>query len=73
MPTLRELREASGLTQLEVAIKLEATPGAIYLWERGKNEPSTRYLIPLARLFNVTTDELIGAIEATAMQGKAVA
>lgn len=73
MPTLRELREVSGLTQLEVATKLEATPGAIYLWEKGKNEPSTRYLIPLAQLFGVTTDDLIRAIEATAALGKAVA
>lgn len=73
MRTFRELREAAGLTQLEVATTLGATPGAVYKWEKGENEPSLRYLIPLARLFNVTTEELIGAIEAGEARGKAAA
>jgi transcriptional regulator with XRE-family HTH domain len=63
--TFRELRESVGLTQYELAIKVEATPGAVYKWEHGGSEPRTRYLVPLARALGVSTDEMIHVILAT--------
>ena len=54
MKTLRELREASGLTQFEVAQKLGVTITTVYNWERGTAEPLGRHLLALARLYAVS-------------------
>jgi transcriptional regulator with XRE-family HTH domain len=58
MKTIRELRELSGLTQLELAFKLKVTPGSVYNWERGVSEPRSSQLRALARLFNVSMDDI---------------
>ncbi len=52
--TLRELREAAGLTQLEVAYRLGVTPHTIYMWESGRREPLARVFLRLARLYGVS-------------------
>jgi transcriptional regulator with XRE-family HTH domain len=52
--TLKELREASGLTQLEVAYKLGVTPQTVYMWESGRREPLARIFVKLARLYGVS-------------------
>jgi len=52
--TLKELREASGLTQLEVAYKLGVTPQTVYMWETGRREPLARVFVKLARLYEVS-------------------
>ncbi len=59
MPTLRELRQKSGMTQLEVAIALGLTPSTIYSWERGTREPRGRQLQQLARLYGVSADDVV--------------
>jgi transcriptional regulator with XRE-family HTH domain len=69
MRTIRELREARGWTQLELAIKLEVTPATVYNWERGKYEPSASKLRAIAQTFDVSMDD-IALIEG---QGKAAA
>lgn len=58
MQTIRELRESAGLTQLELANKLGVTPSAVYSWERGRNEPRASQLRVMARLFNVSMDDI---------------
>ena len=52
--TLKELREASGLTQLEVAYKLGVTPQTVYMWETGRREPLARVFVKLARLYDAS-------------------
>ena len=52
--TLRELREAAGLTQLEVAYRLGVTPHTVYMWESGRREPVARVFLGLARLYGVS-------------------
>jgi len=52
--TLKELREASGLTQLEVAYKLGVTPQTVYMWETGRREPLARIFVDMARLYGVS-------------------
>ncbi len=52
--TLRELREAAGLTQLEVAYRLGVTPHTVYMWESGRREPLARVFLRLARLYGVS-------------------
>lgn len=56
---LRELRTHSGLTQNELASKLNVTGQTILNWENGIYEPKINQLIQLADLFNVSVDYLI--------------
>jgi len=58
MKTIRDLREAAGLTQLELAVRVGVTPSAVYNWERGRNEPKATQLRALARAFGVPMDEI---------------
>ena len=69
--TIRELREAASLTQLDVAFALKVTPQTVYNWERGTREPKGRHLQQLARLFNVSADDVL-LLEAPA-EGKEAA
>jgi transcriptional regulator with XRE-family HTH domain len=58
MKTIRELREAQGLTQLELALKCGVTPVTIYNWERGKYEPRASQLRKVADAFGTTMDQI---------------
>ena len=57
---IKLLREASQLTQTELAKKLNITRSSVNAWEMGISVPSTTYLIELALLFHVSTDFLLG-------------
>lgn len=59
MKTIRELREAAGWTQLQLANRLEVTPVTVYNWERGKYEPSAKQLRAIARVFGVSMDDIV--------------
>jgi transcriptional regulator with XRE-family HTH domain len=69
MKTIRELREARGWTQLDLAFKLEVTPTTVYNWERGRYEPSASKLRAIAQVFGVSMDDIALVEEA----GKAAA
>ncbi len=56
---LRELRNKNGLTQNEIATKLNVSGQTILNWENGIYEPKIYQLIQLADLFNVSVDYLI--------------
>ena len=58
MKTIRQLREERGWTQLELATRLGVTPGSVYNWERGKFEPKASQLRALARVFEVSMDDI---------------
>jgi len=71
--TLRQLREASGLTQFQVAQQLDVTITTVSSWEREASEPSGRHLQKLARLYGVSPfDILLPEIE-RGRKGKAAA
>ena len=55
------LRQASGLTQLELAEKLNYTDKAISKWERGDSIPDVTVLKLIADLFGVSLDYLLEA------------
>ena len=71
MKTIRELREARGWTQLELAVKLGVTPVTVYNWERGKHVPTATQLRALARTFEVRMDDI--DFEAPALGSKIAA
>lgn len=58
--TIKELREKNDYTQTALAKKLGLSRSAINAWEMGVSVPSTSYLMELAKLFNVTTDYILG-------------
>ena len=55
---IRELRQARGLTQKELASSLGCVQQVICYWEIGKFEPSLFYCILLADVFGISLDEL---------------
>ena len=57
---IKEIRIKSGMSQLELANKLNVNQTAISQWERGASYPSYEKLPILARLLNCTIDELYG-------------
>lgn len=58
--TLKTLRIRNSLTQLQLAQKLGLTKSVISAYENGIRMPSYDVLIQTARIFNVSTDYLLG-------------
>ena len=56
----KKYRHMTGMTQEEVARFLMVTPQAVSKWETGNGTPDISLLAPIADLFCVTTDELLG-------------
>lgn len=56
---IREHRKKLGLTQEQVAARLGVTTPAVNKWENGVSNPDIELLAPLARLFGISTDELL--------------
>ena len=54
------LRKAAGMTQEQVAERLGVSPQAVSKWENDVSCPDVATIPRIARLFNVSTDELLG-------------
>ncbi len=57
---LKECRQRANMTQQYVALTLGIKPPSVSNWESGKTRPAIDNLIELAKLYNVTTDYLLG-------------
>ena len=57
---IKELRQARGWTQADLARRLGVTRNGVNSWEQGLSMPSPASLVDLARLFSVSTDYLLG-------------
>ena len=55
---IKELRQARGWTQADLARRLSITRNGVNSWEQGLSTPSPASLVDLARLFSVSTDLL---------------
>lgn len=53
------LRQASGMTQAELAAKLNYSDKAVSKWERGESLPDVAVLAEIASLFQVSLDWLV--------------
>jgi len=60
---LQKLRKANGYSQEELADKLGISRQAVSKWERAESSPDTDNLIILAKLYNVSLDELLSTDE----------
>ncbi len=57
---IAELRRDAGITQEALASKLVISPQAVSKWERGVANPDLELIPEIARLFGISTDELLG-------------
>lgn len=57
---IAELRRERGMTQEALASQLMISPQAISKWERGVANPDLELIPEIAKLFNISTDELLG-------------
>lgn len=53
------LRREAGLSQAQLAEKLQISPSAMGMYEQGRREPSLQLLGQMARVLGVSTDYLI--------------
>ena len=56
---IKKHRKNKGMTQEEMAVFLGITTPAVNKWERGNTLPDITLLAPIARLLDITTDELL--------------
>jgi transcriptional regulator with XRE-family HTH domain len=64
MNTLKFYREKTGLSQNQVAEKLNVCQQAVAKWEIGTAYPSTAKLPEMAKIYGLTEGEVINAITA---------
>lgn len=57
---VKDLRQARGWTQAELARRMGITRNGINSWEQGLSMPSPSSLVELAKIFSVSTDYLLG-------------
>ena len=67
---LTQARKAAGLTQADVAAKLNVSRQAVSRWESGQSKPSTERLLALGVLYGVSIDQLLntGNVEVPAVK-----
>lgn len=56
---IRELRQAFGMTQAQLAERVHVSRSSVQSWENGMTYPSIDNSVALARLFHVSTDYLL--------------
>ncbi len=56
---IKKFRKDNGLTQMDLAKKLNITDKAVSKWENGEAKPDIELIIKLASIFNTTTDFLL--------------
>ncbi|MBR5309698.1 MAG: helix-turn-helix transcriptional regulator [Oscillospiraceae bacterium] len=59
---IKKVRTKSGMTQEELAEKINVTRQAISNWENGKTEPDIETLTKIAQIFDISIDELVDGI-----------
>ncbi len=67
---IRRLRKERNLTQEELAEQLNITYQAVSRWENGTGMPDISQVVPLARVFGVSTDVLFGIYDTDAVADK---
>ncbi len=57
---IKNARQAKGMTQEELAIRLNVTRQTVSKWEKGSSVPDSETLIKLSEVLNVTVSDLLG-------------
>ncbi len=53
------LRQTAGMSQSELAKKLQVSPSTVGMYEQGRREPALNILVSMAEVFDVSLDYLI--------------
>ena len=69
---LQRLRTKRGLSQEELAGKLGVSRQAVSKWERGESSPDTDNLLALAKVYDLTIDEMLYSENLTSDQKNVV-
>lgn len=56
---LEQIRKEKGISQSQLATKMNVTQGAVSQWENGQVKPRAGTLIKLAAVLGCTVDELL--------------
>ena len=56
---IAQLRKNAGLSQEELAARLQIRQTTVSMWETGRTLPRAGILIQLAKLFDCTVDDLL--------------
>ena len=56
---IKQLRQARGISQVELAKELNVTKQCVSIWENDNIQPSVEMRVKLAKFFGVTTDFLL--------------
>ena len=64
---IRALRENANMTQAQIAKKFKLSRSAVNYWEMGLSVPTTQYILELAKVFNVSTDYILGQNETSTL------
>lgn len=56
---IARLREQAGISQSDLARRMNISRAGVQSWECGENYPTTDNLISLAKIFHVSTDYLL--------------
>ena len=67
---IAELRRERGMTQEALASRLVISPQAISKWERGIANPDLELIPEIAKLFGISTDELLGLSSSKAQENE---
>ena len=57
---IREYRKRNNMSQDELAEKLGVSRQSVSLWETGQTQPTLDNIIALAKIFNISTDAILG-------------
>ncbi|MCI8735028.1 MAG: helix-turn-helix transcriptional regulator [Clostridia bacterium] len=60
MYKITQIRNEKNLSQRALAKLIGASPKAVNFWENGSAEPSAKFIIALANVFECSTDYLLG-------------
>ncbi|ESL02469.1 DNA-binding helix-turn-helix protein [Catonella morbi ATCC 51271] len=66
---IQELRKAKGISQEELADKIDVSRQAVSKWENGQSIPDLEKVILLSEYFEVTTDYILKGIEPVKKNG----
>ena len=66
---IKKYRKENNMSQDELAEKLNVTRQSVSLWENDQTQPSLENIVALAKLFNVSTDELLSVSGTEAAAG----
>lgn len=59
---IKKIREKRGITQKELAAKLNVSPSTVSQWENGLRNPSLVNVKRVSNILHCTTDELLSSV-----------